>query len=550
LGDTAFMYDILAIAAKRQSIEIADNLGLTIKMESATQKLHPSLATLAGRYEDLTDQQKFLNEMLIQGDRLLVQAGINADNATDSYNGLSAAWGDLTKGMDEAVNKKFGGIVGGFENLLRGIADNVLAENTLKRAIDDGIISKEEAGEQINKLTWTSYTAADALEWLAAKQKGLTVEQWNAVQAGMAVDATLSGESVRMGLLGKSALNAMAEVGGLKQSLLDLQGVYTAIIRVVTQNVSAGFLENNPELRTGMTYLTNQNPGMLQYEMGDNWRPDYQLPQINYSSGGGYGGGGAGGGMAQAAPPPWEAPMSVASAMGSLASIAMRRYEESIIDPLKEAVDVSDDQIEKQQKLIDMLRAMPKDIGVKNALLTAQERMTELEQERLEAAKKLADEQERILRIQKQQENLDFLQAQIRLLDMISEHGLNAGDILGGLQLGLEADMGEILDAMSTAMQELITQAEDTLGIASPSKVFQGIGQNIVKGLAIGMDAPNTFDAAVSNLFGNVGIAGIAPSAIAPSGGGSLQISMDVNSKLDIEELAYRVAEVIRSKTR
>jgi hypothetical protein len=103
-------------------------------------------------------------------------------------------------------------------------------------------------------------------------------------------------------------------------------------------------------------------------------------------------------------------------------------------------------------------------------------------------SKEAAEQQERLLRYQEQQENLRFLQQQADLLALIAEHGLDASAILGGLQLGIDADAGQVMDAMAAAMQAIIAQAEEELGIASPSKVFEKIGAETMSGLALGIE--------------------------------------------------------------
>lgn len=89
LGDTTFLYESLTTAAKRQSVPIADNLGLIIKMDAAVKQVHPALQTLATDYEDLTEQQKFLNELLFQGDTLINQVGGSVDSMSDPWARLS-----------------------------------------------------------------------------------------------------------------------------------------------------------------------------------------------------------------------------------------------------------------------------------------------------------------------------------------------------------------------------------------------------------------------------------------------------------------------------
>jgi len=79
------------------------------------------------------------------------------------------------------------------------------------------------------------------------------------------------------------------------------------------------------------------------------------------------------------------------------------------------------------------------------------------------------EQQERLLRLQEQQAKLDFLGQQLDLLKLIRDNGLDAS-LLEGLTLGLEADAGQLMDAMTAAMQALIKAAEDELGIHSPSR--------------------------------------------------------------------------------
>ncbi|HXI66464.1 MAG TPA: hypothetical protein VNH41_00875, partial [Steroidobacteraceae bacterium] len=56
-----------------------------------------------------------------------------------------------------------------------------------------------------------------------------------------------------------------------------------------------------------------------------------------------------------------------------------------------------------------------------------------------------------------------------------------------GLKAGIEAGLGAIKDAVTGLFHKVIGWAESALGIASPSKVFHGIGQNAVKGFIHGV---------------------------------------------------------------
>jgi hypothetical protein len=178
--------------------------------------------------------------------------------------------------------------------------------------------------------------------------------------------------------------------------------------------------------------------------------------------------------------------------------------------------------------------------------LVARERALELEQERTKAAEELAEAQEKILMLQKAQMQLQFLEYQIKLLDLIKEHGLDASDLLGGLELGIDADAGAVIEAMTKAIQALIQQAEDELGIASPSKVAMGWGKDIMAGLRMGISGdlqqfPALAPSLADSLFLNAGV-GLKPTI----DGTGMSFHIYPSEGMDEEELAYKVAGVVR----
>lgn len=123
-----------------------------------------------------------------------------------------------------------------------------------------------------------------------------------------------------------------------------------------------------------------------------------------------------------------------------------------------------------------------------------------LENARTEAAAEYAAMQERLLELQQQQQDLQFLQNQLDLLRLITEHGLDPAAVLGGMELGLDASLPDLLAAMTAAMQAIITQAEGELGIGSPSRVFENIMRQVGVGAVSGLDIARSMvsDAAVS----------------------------------------------------
>jgi len=103
LGDTQFLYDSLARGIKRSSPLILDNLGLVIKMGEAQQNLADQLGKSV---DDLTGQEKqmaTLNEVMRAGAVLIEQAGDSTDSATDAFQRLDAATGNLANSLKEKL---------------------------------------------------------------------------------------------------------------------------------------------------------------------------------------------------------------------------------------------------------------------------------------------------------------------------------------------------------------------------------------------------------------------------------------------------------------
>lgn len=196
--------------------------------------------------------------------------------------------------------------------------------------------------------------------------------------------------------------------------------------------------------------------------------------------------------------------LDIAGTFGGLGNSAASILKERTIDPLKKQVDATGDAIEKGLEYfnkkfgleftnVDELRAALGAMGgggLTSYEMGQYEALVRMNEDRAAAAKELAEAEERVLHLQEQQQNLQFLQQQMKLLELIQEYGLNADEILGGLQLGLNADINQVIDAMTLAMQKIIGAAEEELGIHSPSAVARGWATNIM----------NTFAQTLGNL--------------------------------------------------
>jgi hypothetical protein len=165
-----------------------------------------------------------------------------------------------------------------------------------------------------------------------------------------------------------------------------------------------------------------------------------------------------------------------ANALANVGRGAMTKYKREVLDPLAGELEALDERIEKL-----------KEMGGVYEYPYQYEELVKLERERAEVASQYADAQERAYKLRVAQENLSYLQQQFRLLELISDYGLDAAAILDGLTLGIDANLEDMIDAMTRAIQAIVQQVEDDLGMGSPSKVFENIGAMMMGGLARGV---------------------------------------------------------------
>jgi hypothetical protein len=196
--------------------------------------------------------------------------------------------------------------------------------------------------------------------------------------------------------------------------------------------------------------------------------------------------------------------LGVGSKLGSIGSGFSSTFKKQTLDPLKDQIGSLDDSLSSVSKgvlkdLLDQYKpssfAQLGDIaGAMNLRLTGEQNAAlveaiRLEQERAVAAEEYAAAQEHVLALQKQQQDLQFLKQQFDLLELIQANGLDSSAILGGLELGINADVPSLIDAMTRAMQQIVDAANNELGIASPSKVFRSMGTNVTDSFVTGVDS-------------------------------------------------------------
>lgn len=158
------------------------------------------------------------------------------------------------------------------------------------------------------------------------------------------------------------------------------------------------------------------------------------------------------------------------SVIGSLGSTVAGQIKEQQLNPLKGALDGITDEVDQvTREMVDINKL----IGVNPANDAAlQQRLVDLDAQRAALLGKQANARKayeetaaRIAAFEQQQANLQFLQQQVKLLDLISEHGLDAAKVLGGIQLGVNADPDALLAAMTRALEGVVGQVSVQAGI-------------------------------------------------------------------------------------
>ena len=80
------------------------------------------------------------------------------------------------------------------------------------------------------------------------------------------------------------------------------------------------------------------------------------------------------------------------------------------------------------------------------------------------------EERKKLQEFNEKRDQLEFLQTQLDLLEIIKEYNLDPDEVLGGLELGLDANIEELLTALSAALGHIIGQAENDASTAQQSE--------------------------------------------------------------------------------
>lgn len=218
---------------------------------------------------------------------------------------------------------------------------------------------------------------------------------------------------------------------------------------------------------------------------------------------------------------------SLGGIMGSLASTALALERSGMADSTKRMQEL-EKALGGYTSQLDTLDKQLADARLRAGLgFGGEDQIAALERQRTDAlAKQIADQEElnrlkadaakleeKQLALQEAQTKMQFLQQQMSLVKTIQEAGLNPADILGGLKLGLDADLNAVVAAMTAAMNAILQRADSTLGLQHGGAFTVPAGHprdSFRVGLTSGervVVSPAGFQAAGANVsvtFGNV----------------------------------------------
>jgi len=184
-------------------------------------------------------------------------------------------------------------------------------------------------------------------------------------------------------------------------------------------------------------------------------------------------------------------------------------------DIISGSVDILNTRVETLQALVDSGLAQVNFEGQILSAVQAQELLNS-------ALAEQASIQDDILQLKQNEQKLSFLEKQLALVDTLNEAGLDVRDILGGISLGLDASIPDMIEATNRLVMAMINQVNEDLQLGSPSKVM------MKKGLFAGEGFAQGWLSSIPDIMGAMRKAILGPSSVSGpvlSGGSSSQVT-------------------------
>lgn len=194
-------------------------------------------------------------------------------------------------------------------------------------------------------------------------------------------------------------------------------------------------------------------------------------------------------------------------------------------DIVGSSVDILDQRVKTLQELVDSGLAEVNFDGQIMSAVQAQDLLNIALAEQREI-------QDDILQLKQNEQKLSFLEKQLSLVETLNEAGLDVNDILGGISLGLDASIPDMIEATNRLVQAMIEQVNQDLQMGSPSRVMTGKGEDAGMGFVEGILAsiPSITGAMRKAIFGPSLVSGPALSGSSNSRVVNNNFNMNVNS--------------------
>jgi hypothetical protein len=111
----------------------------------------------------------FNEAFLQQAEAQMKKVGVAADSSTSSFVKLENSVKNVTDIFKRGLSPALGEAANSLYEIVDGYAGALNAEVALTNAAAAGVITWNEANDAINRMTWTNYTASDAMEWLGKR---------------------------------------------------------------------------------------------------------------------------------------------------------------------------------------------------------------------------------------------------------------------------------------------------------------------------------------------------------------------------------------------
>ena len=251
MGDTSYMLQSITTAAKRQSMQIADNLGIIVKQGDAYEKYAKSIGVATSQLTNEQKQIAFLNGLLEAGNVLIEQAGDSTESAADSYAQLTTNVQNLTDELKastaEAINPA-----------IKALADLLLTQRDLTEATDGHassvsgmIIPTYEMLDALERQEQAQLALVDAVEQTVPTYQEYIEASFEAIAATNDGTESFGDYDLQMRLASKSALDIAAATAATAQAIMattDATNIFKAALGGAISNEMAAFRDREGEL--------------------------------------------------------------------------------------------------------------------------------------------------------------------------------------------------------------------------------------------------------------------------------------------------------------